>query len=224
MNIKKFPIPRRILIRLVVIAVAGIYGWYQKSNLGSGKGSNKPRSSQETTHTPSLQQGEFQVFTDAQLAPSKYNDGDSFLVKHGNTEQEYRLYFVDTPESRDKPYSDHRERVLGQGKDLGGLDYRQALEVGKSAKATTKKLLSKPFQVFTTRELVYEGPRQHAFIQIDYQGETRWLHEVLVEQGLARIHTRGAPTPDGDSYKAQKSDLYNLQKKAQASNMGAWKY
>ena len=171
-----------------------------------------------------LYDDKFQIHENCVLSPSKFNDGDSFLVEHDREKQEYRLYFVDTPESRDKPYDDHKQRVERQGEDLGGLSYKRTISVGYNAKTFTSKILQKPFNIFTVDELVYGGPRKYAFVQVDYEGEQRWLHEVLIENGLARIHTKGVSTPVKNSAKEQKERLKTLQESAKKAKKGAWQY
>jgi len=39
----------------------------------------------------------FEVLDGCQLVDDKDNDGDSFRIKHGNSEYTLRLYFVETP-------------------------------------------------------------------------------------------------------------------------------
>lgn len=212
-------LPNRMMMRLIIAAIAGIVAWFT-GNKDSEKVTEKAPS---VKHTAQKQQGEFDVYLNCSLASSKYNDGDSFLVSHGGAgKQEYRLYFVDTPESKDKPYEDHKKRVGEQGVDLGGLSYQETLKIGKAAKAFTTQVLKKPFTIFTTHELVYGGPRKYAFVQVEYKGGARWLHELLIENGLARVHTRGAETPDGNAYQKQKKHLKNVEKKARKESLGAW--
>lgn len=156
------------------------------------------------------------------LVPNKRNDGDSFIVNHNGIEQEYRIYFVDAPESKDKPYDDHRRRVLEQGQDLGGLSYDETIVIGSDAKTFTRKLLSRPFEIITKGELVYQGPRKYAFVRVEYEGEKRWLHEILLERGLGRLKTRGTTTPDGTSFYDHRDYLKTIVKKAEKNGVGAW--
>ena len=79
--------------------------------------------------------GDYEVLTECRLVNDKYNDGDSFKIKTGDGRAlVVRIYFVDAPESRDKPYADHRKRVKEQGRYFGGLDYEEALSLGRKAK------------------------------------------------------------------------------------------
>ena len=154
----------------------------------------------ETSPRPS-RTGGYETFHGCTLAPDRGNDGDSFRVKlpDGRTEI-IRLYFVDTPESAFKSYrggeNNHR-RIDQQAADMGGITPQQAVEIGKKAKS-------------------------YAFIEVTVQGRPRFLHELLVEKGLARIHTKGAPLPDGTSERKHEDRLFKLQSIAKANESGAW--
>lgn len=168
--------------------------------------------------------GKYFVLKNCVYVPdTKYNDGDSFKVK---TEDgrivEVRCYFVDTAESKDKPYADHRKRVTDQGRYFGDLGYKEALKLGREAKKYAERSLSgKKLTVYTIWEEVYTSGRYYAFVEVPGMG--LW-HEDLVKKGLARIHTKGADLPNGTRWKAQKERLKNFEKKARASGQGGWGY
>lgn len=153
-----------------------------------------------------------------------HNDGDSFEVLGPQGERlTARLYFVDTPESRDKRFRDHRQRVREQAAYFGRSDYQRGLALGRRAKAWTLTLLAdQPFRVVTRRELVFGGPRVYALIEVRHEGRPRWLHELLVEQGLARIHTRGVDIPRGPRRAEQARRLRALEARARAQRFGGW--
>ena len=156
----------------------------------------------------------------------RHNDGDSFHIRNPEgEEQEIRLYYVDAPESALKTYrdgNDNYRRVDDQAKDLG-LDRNRTVKVGKMAKEWVKETLrGKDFTVFTYGEEVFEGPRVYAFVEVQEEGKKRWLHELLVERGLVRIHTKGAKLPDGTARRSQEKRLRDLAKKAKAARAGAW--
>ena len=203
----------RQMTRLILVVLASIVGWITNTSKAKKGEGSKGEQTQEG----------FTLHKNCTLIESKYNDGDSFLVSHEGKTQEYRLYYVDTPESRDKPYDDHRRRVTKQGEVLGGLSYEQTIKVGKKAKTFTKTLLKKPFKVYTKGELVYQGPRLYAFVKVQYKGAERWLHELLVENGLARIHTKGVTTPEGVDYYQHKKALQKVESQAKRSKEGAWR-
>lgn len=49
-----------------------------------------------------------------------------------------------------------------------------------------------------------------------------FLHELLVEQGLARIHTKLATMPDGRSGKEKIKKLKSLEAAAKNAQLGGW--
>ncbi len=210
MKLPKQVLPKRLLIRLVIVAVAGIFAWFNGGKYSEKAKSNSATTSQ-TAANPSLKEGDFDVFLNCKLINHEHNDGDSFHVAHGGSQIEYRLYYVDTPESRDKPYDNHQKRVKEQGLDMGGLSYKETISLGKKAKKFTTKLLKQnDFDIYTKHELVYGGPREYAFVRLQYQGKSQWLHEILAKENLARVHTWGTATPEGQSYKKHKSYLQSL--------------
>ena len=78
------------------------------------------------------------------------------------------------------------------------------------------------FTVLTRGELVFGGPRIYALVMLEYGGEERFLHEVLVENGLARIYTKGARLPDGTTVERQKARLRALERQAKEARRGGW--
>lgn len=161
------------------------------------------------------------------LAQHRNNDGDSFLVKlpDGQTKI-FRLFFVDTPESAFRNYSggeNNHQRIAHQAADMGGISTQQAVEIGKKAKAYALSLLQKsPFTIYTRWNSPFHDGRYSAFVEIKTDQKSRYLHELLVEQGLARIYTRGADLPDGTEEATHKKMLHSIQRQAQSRELGAW--
>lgn len=163
----------------------------------------------------------------SRLDTSHYgNDGDSFKVKHKDGVTEFRLYYVDTAESKYKEYRDgnnNGKRLDEQGAYFGGIDREKTAKVGSVAKAYVLKLLEKaPFTVATKWENVYGPDRKYCFVIVDFEGEKRYLHEILVAKGLARIHTKPSPLPDSTSSSRQRSHLKAMEAEAKAAGVGAW--
>lgn len=151
------------------------------------------------------------------------NDGDSFYVRHGDREFELRLYYADSPEKYlSDRYPDQRQRVAEQARELGGLTVKETVAVGVEAKEHVAKLLKgQSFSVFTKWERVYGGERFYGFVLLP--DETEWLCENLVDNGLARIHTKGERTPDGKSYRDFSDTLEGIEAKAKSAKRGAWR-
>lgn len=174
--------------------------------------------------------GAYDRFPDARLVDREGNDGDSFLVRAGGREFELRLYFVDAPESYlSDRYADQRRRVAEQARELGGITPEEAIEVGKRATAFVKQQLAgRPFTVYTYWEQVFDGDRYYGFVELPDGGD---LGTRLVENGLARIHTKGpgskekpVPTPKGESFFAARDELRALEQEARKAKRGAWAY
>lgn len=145
------------------------------------------------------------------------NDGDSFHAKRNSSTYIFRLYYVDAPES-DLRFPD---RVQKQA-DYFGVTPEQAVEGAKKAAAFIEKLLSpKPFTVFTrydTARGASSKKRYYAMVQV---GE-RWLSELLVENGYARVFGVGSDVPDGTEEKKYWSKLQKLEAEAKAAHRGLW--
>jgi endonuclease YncB( thermonuclease family) len=178
----------------------------------------------------SAKSGVYDRFTDARYVERDGNDGDSFMVRAGGREFELRLYFVDAPESYlSDRHADQRRRVEEQARELGGITAAEAVEVGKRAKAFTKQqLANRTFTVHTYWEQVFDGDRFYGFVELPGGGD---LATRLVEEGLARIHTKGpgskekpVPTPAGESFFQARDRLEAIEREARKAKRGAWGY
>lgn len=214
-----------LLWRLGSILVIGAIAWmkYQESSRSGDHAKSSP-----TTHqTPSSQpSGSFEILDNCSLVDHRHNDGDSFHIQTAKGDIEFRLYYVDAPESAAKTYGrgqNNYQRIAQQGQALGGLNQQQTTDIGKQAKALTQKLLSKQqFRVATRGESVYGSARQYAFILVPFENKQRYLHEILVSKGLCRIHTKPMVLPDGTSVKNQQRKLRKLEQQAKKQQLGAW--
>ena len=181
---------------------------------------------EETRWAPVTESPEFSsewaTLKDARWQPDGYNDGDSFKLAHAGGVQEFRLYFVDCPEKRLHDFNE--DRLRDQGKDFGGRSIKEMVEIGERGRDFTQKLLtSRPFEVFTRWEPVFKSRRRYVMIRVtEEDGTTRYLSEILVREGLARIHTKGVDLPDGTKEKAFEKHLREVEKDAKANRRGAW--
>ena len=181
----------------------------------------------QTTERTIRSSNGYERLENCRLVDHRNNDGDSFFVRHGDREFELRLYFADCAE---KYYSDRceaqRELVKDQASDFGGLNIDETVALGQEAKEKVNTLLARrSFTIHTTWERVYGGERYHGFVELpEPSGEsTLYLCEWLVREGLARIHTGGAPAPDGRSERAMRNHLKELETQARNSHSGAWR-
>jgi len=174
----------------------------------------------------SLSSSRFEVLDNCKLIDHRGNDGDSFHVSTPKGKEEVRLYYVDAPESAARTYGNgdtNHKRISEQGAAMGGLNQHQTTQVGVEAKSFAKKLLvGKKFRIATTREKVYRSHRIYAYVIVKWNGEERYLHELLVSQGLGRIHTKPMTLPDNTSSTRHKDHLRKLEKHAKSKGYGAW--
>lgn len=160
--------------------------------------------------------GPWVVIKDCRLLPNESNDADSFHVKAGRKEYLFRLYFADAPET-DESFP---ERVAEQAKYFG-IKPAQAVLLGNYAKSFTREKLAGPF---TVRSCMQEAlgrsnlQRYYAFVETA-DGD---LAELLIANGLARVHGSAA-TPAGlNSPEREWRKLQRLEREAKAQQVGGW--
>lgn len=205
---------RRRLGRIFLAGVAALLSlaawWLQEED------TIRPRSQPPApaAHWVELQQPE--------LVPDPNNDGDSFRIRHQEGEHVLRLYFVDCPEKQ--RHHLNRARLAEQGAYFGGLMEAQVVALGREAQRFTLHELAKGgFRVFTRWEPVFNDRRFYAHVLLPQpDGSWRQLAELLVEQGLARLHTKGEDLPDGVRRAAFTQYLRQQEKKARLARRGGW--
>jgi len=174
---------------------------------------------------PASEGGRYQRFEGCRWVGHRQNDGDSFRVRlpDGRVEQ-FRLYFVDAPESAFRRYRggrDNHRRIADQAAAFG-VDPERAVEIGRAAKRFVhERLGERSFTLHTEWDDPFGDRRYHAFVEVPATGEG-WLHEQLVGAGLVRIHTKGAALPDGRSERQQERRLRELEQQARARGLGGW--
>lgn len=225
---------------LLLVAALAVWAYDQKKSIdrtGNTTASHSEKSpaapkEKPNTHSSSGSKagektGRYEVYRNCTLAEARNNDGDSFMVRLPTGKQaEFRLYFVDTPESAFKSYAGgetNHERIRQQAAELGGITPEQAVEIGKKGKAFTLALLaSRPFTIYTEWDSPFHDDRFHAHVEVQQDGKTRWLHQLLVERGLVRMKTKPADLPDGTSAATEKENLRNLEREAKRKEAGVW--
>lgn len=196
-------------------------------NTPSQSGNHPHAKSRGNTSTGKKLTGRYETYRNCILQPDRANDGDSFRVKlpDGRTEI-FRLYFVDAPETAFKTYRGGRnnhDRIAEQAVAMGDITSPQVVEIGKDAKDFVLTHLGKsPFTIHTEWDSPFNDQRYHAFVVLNYNRKVRFLHELLVEKGYARIHTKGSELPDGTSRRKQESHLRSLERTAKTQKTGAW--
>lgn len=207
----------RVVLLLVVALV--LWGLDQRNGPPPAK---RPPAGKSATAKPAVR-GDYEEFAGCRLEEHRQNDGDSFRVRlpDGRVEQ-FRLYYVDAPESAFRTYGggeDNHQRIREQAEDFGIAD-EQAVEIGKRAKQRVRDALARgPFTLHTAWDDPFGDRRYHAFIQ---PTSGPMLDEMLVREGLVRIHTKPAELPDGTPVKQRLRELRELETSAKHKRQGAW--
>ncbi len=221
------------LTLLLVTAAVVIWAYDQKKALDHPAKPGVPQTG-ESHSTPGSyspedteKTGRYEVYRHCTLVEARNNDGDSFIVRLPTDKHaEFRLYFVDTPESAFKSYAGgetNHQRIHQQATNLGGITDEQAVEIGKKAKAFTLALLaSQPFTIYTEWDSPFHDHRFHAHVQVIQDGKPRWLHQLLVERGFVRLITKPADLPDGTPAAKERENLRNLERIAKQKRIGVW--
>ncbi len=173
----------------------------------------------------------------------RYVDGDSFGMtvespKRKRVKRTYRLYGADSPEC-DVTNKLLKERIEEQAAYFG-IPEQDIPAWGKKATEFTEKLVKegKP-RVLTcgymgekTRKAGDRHQRYYALVEVTApDGKRRWLHELLLEAGLARAHGVAAAWPEKEVKRLGESkakerfmrDLGHLESKAKRDGIGIWK-
>jgi endonuclease YncB( thermonuclease family) len=156
------------------------------------------------------------------------NDGDNYQIRQPDGRiDEFRLYFVDTPESsltRSSDGNTNGELIAQQAEYFGGNSSDESIRLGAEAKEFTLSLLkANPFMIFTRHEKVDESGRFYCHLRVDIDGQSSWLDEVLVEKGYARIINQPADLPDGSKAESHRTLLQQLEASAKNRKAGGWK-
>jgi len=221
----------------VITIIIGLVAWYMKNkdDLGGALSSAIGGSDGETSIAESgnisfdtqgltefeMKNKKFTLWENCELIDHRNNDGDSFYVKHPDGEDEVRLYFVDTAESRLHQYNG--DRIADQGEYFGGLSQAKTIEAGKKGKEITLGLLKgRKFTMLTKWEMDPSNKRPHVYVLIEKGGKQYYLHEILTRSGLVRTKTRGAELPDGTDFYTQRDKIKAMEKLAKQAKRGAW--
>jgi endonuclease YncB( thermonuclease family) len=177
----------------------------------------------------------------AQFLEARQVDGDSFgmtvIPAKNRVKRTYRLYGVDCPET-DARGGLLADRIAEQAKHFG-VKPGDIPAWGKKAAAFTLELLKngKPL-VRTLGSMGQDAPgdpdnpkRYYALVEVTApDGSRRMLHELLIENDLARAHGQAAPWPERKRHRGEKEakelfmkDLERLEKKAKEAGLGLWK-
>jgi endonuclease YncB( thermonuclease family) len=147
----------------------------------------------------------------------KNNDGDSFLVQCGRERFYARFYFVDAPEAHA-----HIAPQLQDQYDYFGVTLDELTRAGGRARDRVQAILgSRPF-VIHTKHASAQGRaktiRYYSLVEVD----GRYLHEVLLSEGLARNKGVRVALPTGHPGKSYAAALQQLEDQARLGRRGIW--
>ena len=165
---------------------------------------------------------ELSTLEGALLVDAAMNDGDSFKVRAGGRELHLRLYYVDCPETTHGSAAE-LERIRDQQRHFGLEDPRDVVRFGERAAAYIEGVLARPFSVHTAYAWApgrSAGGRYYAFVETH---DGRDLGALLVREGLARVHGKTRPAPDGRSSQRVLEELRDLRSLAMLKRSGIWK-
>ena len=155
------------------------------------------------------------------LVDGDLNDGDSFKVNADGRELHLRLYYVDCLETtyNSKPVL---ERIREQQRHFGLEDPHDVVRYGELAAEYVRQALSQPFTIHTSYA---QAPGRSALVRYYAFIETHDGHDLahlLIEQGLARIHGKTRPAPDGTPSQTVFEELQDLRTIALLNRAGIW--
>lgn len=165
---------------------------------------------------------ELTAIHNAKLIDAPSNDGDSFFVAVNGDRLHLRLYYVDCAETQSGSAADV-ERIRDQMRYFGLSDPAAVVDFGKKAKQFAEDVLSKPFVIYTGYAKApgrSAGGRIYGFVKTR---DGRYLSDMLVEKGLARVHGTSRTNPDGITSKMVSRKLRDLETAAILRRAGMWK-
>ena len=170
----------------------------------------------------SIQAAELVKIKDVTLLDASLNDGDSFQVNAGGRKLHLRLYYVDCLETAAHYGTAGITRIREQQRHFGLEDLPAVVGFGEQATNYTQELLSQPFSIYTSYANApgsSSAGRFYAFVET-HAGQD--LGKLLVAQGLARIHGKTRPAPDGTPSETVLAELQDLRATAMLKRAGIW--
>jgi len=162
-------------------------------------------------------EGRWEVLARCRLITNAVVDGDSFRALHKGREYNFRLYFVDAPETDARL----KDRVQDQATYFG-ISVHQVPRTGElAARFTREKLSGGDFTVLTRWQNAM-GRSQLARFYCEALVNGHDLAEELVTHGFARIHGLRATRLDGPRASTVIARLKNLELTAREEQRGVW--
>ena len=169
-----------------------------------------------------LSASELTTIKNASLIETDINDGDSFMVNADGRELYIRLYYVDCPEAAYNSKPD-LERILEQQFHFGLEQPHEVVSYGEQAAEYVKLALSKPFTIHTSYANAPRRSASNRYCAFIETHEGLDLGYFLIEQGLARIHGKTRPSPNGKPSHTVLEELQDLRTVALLNRARIWK-
>ncbi len=166
---------------------------------------------------PAFAQRKWRELDGVRLVEHDANDGDSFHARRNRTRYLFRLYFVDTAET-DLRFEDR----LQEQADYFGVTIPEVVKGADDATEFVKNLLKDTdFTVYTRYEDARGASNMKRYFAMVKIGD-RWLCELLIENGHARIFGKPSDLPDGTPERIHWARLRSLESEAKEAHRGTW--
>ena len=167
------------------------------------------------TLAPLIHAQNWEAITPVSHDEDAFTDGDSIPIITENETFIINLYFIDAPETNDR-YADK----INEQATYWGRTVEETIAAGKAAGEFVSNNIAEGFVVQTRRAKIGGGgdPRFYGMIKVG----DRYLSELLVEAGLARVKGKTHELADGTSAAAFLDKLRALEREASTAKVGAW--
>jgi endonuclease YncB( thermonuclease family) len=162
----------------------------------------------------------WEALESCRLLKKETYDGDSFHVQHQGKEYIFRLLYVDTPERKEMGLTKRTTEQANYWK----IYKKDLYLLADEASLYTGKALSSPFTVQTRWEDARGNSSLPRYYAVVTTAERKDLADLLVANGLARIHGHPVDSPDGRPGKEKVKDLEKVEAEAKELKKGAWAF
>lgn len=175
---------------------------------------------------------ELQTFKNCTFVPTDWADGDSFQIRtEGGEIFTVRLYGADCIEIHTKGPNDHN-RLREQRRYFGITNAKKtrdesldlALDFGQKAAELSSQLFSKPFTVYTYKQVALGDKDFIRYCSFIETANGLDLSMELIRKGLARHGGYKAVSPTGMTKEDYADALIDNELQAAKKELGIWKY
>lgn len=150
------------------------------------------------------------------MMTERYFDADSFTLAYGRKEGQFRLYYVDAPET-DRRFP---ERIHEQARHFG-IPNETALSLGKDAAEFTRRFLSRGCKILTRGDPAGGAGKESRQYAVVLAGGTNLATE-LVRRGYARVYGTNHLRATDPREAAWVAELRAADAEARQARRGGW--